>query len=333
VPDPTRPLLGWPFLVARGRRRGYQALLVPDRLTRADQAAMLAESLSGDDAVGATRVQTVALPGLGDLLCAYRVERLDDASARGPEPLRDQHGRPLEILYGIVVAARGDLRPDAADLDRAREAALATYGRFLAAESTFRTETAPPLELRSTVQPVAPVATRAATPRPAAHVSSGFAPETPPPAPRASRVLREPPAPGGAEPGWGVWALVALLGLALALGAWFVLLRPSSAEVTAVHVDRLHRHLPQCLDPVPVTFRATVRTDGRVRVRYHWEDAERRWRTGERSASFGDAGARELATTVYLALGANRKATGRVSLVVDDPHPAGASAAYSVTCG
>lgn len=127
--------VGWPFLVARGRRRGYTILLAPDFLV-ADGVYGFLEEL-----VGPTReVRTAgATTHDGRHVCLvwteYRVCATDLAD--GPADPVDEHSRPLRLLYGFL-SVEPVSAVAAADLDLARGAALAAYRRFLTDEDGFR---------------------------------------------------------------------------------------------------------------------------------------------------------------------------------------------------
>jgi branched-chain amino acid transport system substrate-binding protein len=157
---------GWTFLVARGRRHGYTTVLAPDFLVAEGRGELLSEAIGGAGmAPGARRVVELADPDIGSATVSYTVERLTNADLDGPEAddalLTDEHGRPLEILYGILTRERLSGPAGDADLVRARDEALRSYRRFLAAEDTFVVErsAAAPLDApraaaqRSTIPP------------------------------------------------------------------------------------------------------------------------------------------------------------------------------------
>jgi hypothetical protein len=158
---------GWAFLVARGRQLGYQLLLAPDFLAASGQSALLMDEVRGE-------VPAQGPPVVSDLdgqLCAvYRTLRAtsqDIGAADGPpEPLLDRAGRPLVLTYGFVCRGVRVTGPDEDDLRVARDAALATYRRFRAAEEAFVTRMSYPYSLRSAVEPAA-IATATAAGNPA----------------------------------------------------------------------------------------------------------------------------------------------------------------------
>jgi len=127
----------WPFLVARGRRVGYRVVLAPDFLVHNRQHHLLAEHVgAGPTGPGGRSVVEVPATGFGPLVVTYREEPAGAAEllpGSAPDTLRDRHGRPLELLYGVVTA--GPPEPvDDRDLAEARDAAIEAYRRFLADE-------------------------------------------------------------------------------------------------------------------------------------------------------------------------------------------------------
>ncbi|ADJ46581.1 hypothetical protein AMES_4756 [Amycolatopsis mediterranei S699] len=128
----------WPFLIARGRRRGYSALLVPGFLR--EHGFLEATATPLDDVPS----RAAATPH-GVLVWAEHT--VTAAEARG-EP-RDEYGRPLVLLHGFL-CPDGDPAPAAAALTRTRTTALAVYDRFLADEEGFRTERSEPFAIEVT---------------------------------------------------------------------------------------------------------------------------------------------------------------------------------------
>jgi hypothetical protein len=161
----------WPFLVARGRRVGYRVVLAPDFLVRNRQHHLLAEHVgAGPVGPGGRSVVEVPGTGFGPLLATYREEPAAAAEllpGSAPDTLRDRHGRPLELLYGVVTT--GPPEPvDDGDLAEARDAAIEAYRRFLADEEGVDVQPSPPV----------------------------FAPDAPPPQPQVTAgARRAPPVP------------------------------------------------------------------------------------------------------------------------------------------
>jgi hypothetical protein len=156
---------GWPFLIARGRGRGYGVLLAPD-LLRADYGLLeeVAGPLPAAEPVRVASARTGRGEGLTVAWSEHRVTAADLAD--GTEP-RDEHSRPLRLLYGFACREAIQGPPSDVDMTRAKDAALATYRRFLADERGFTVETSAPFELRSVaaVRPAARSDTRPSTMR------------------------------------------------------------------------------------------------------------------------------------------------------------------------
>lgn len=172
----------WPFLVARGRTRDYRTVLVPELLAGRGQHALLADALAIPDPDSGEHTLTLRLGDGTPLLITARAEVLTAATV-GADP-RDEHGRPLEFLYGVM-----QVSPAAApDLDAARERALTSYRRFLADEEGFTFDIAPTVDPAPAAD-TAPAAEAAQPPPPMALRAAPVPPSRPDrPAPR--RVMR-----------------------------------------------------------------------------------------------------------------------------------------------
>jgi hypothetical protein len=321
VSAPTGSVTGWPFLVARGRRAGYRSLLVPPGLT--DRGSLLADALSGDGlAPGSVRTRTVDVSDVGPVLCTYRVERLDGSAGLGePSELRDEHGRPLEILYGVACVTSTEphvVQVDHHALDLARTAALSTYARLLADEGAFRPEESRAVQLRSTPvprdaepvpTPVRPVGAAAgATPRPAT----------------------APPRTG--LPSWLLPAAVGLLVVVVAAVAWKVLLAPSQNVLTTVEATATPYGVTTCGTDASVLLSGVLASRADADVVYHWQDPAGGWRSGSRQVHVHAGRATSLSATMPVRVSAGQTTKGTVSLVVESPDKRTAKAAYAVDC-
>ena len=156
---------GWAFLVARGRHRGYRSLLVPDFLAEVNQSGTLTDAVSGDVASSAPRIRTIKTSAAGAITAVYRIQRLtyadltqgsvtiDDAGGgHAPdEVVTDEHGRPLDLLFGFVVRNKRISEVQEADLTVARNEAMGAYRRFLVDEARFSPEVSRAFSLRSMV--------------------------------------------------------------------------------------------------------------------------------------------------------------------------------------
>lgn len=139
----------WPFLVARGRRRGYSALLVPGFLE--EHGFLEATATPLDDVPS----RAAATPH-GVLVWA---EHAATAAEAHGEP-RDEYGRPLVLVHGFL-CPDGDPVAVAGALARTETTALAVYERFLADEEGFAPRRSEPfgIEVAAVVRPrVAPPA-------------------------------------------------------------------------------------------------------------------------------------------------------------------------------
>jgi hypothetical protein len=136
----TDTTLGWPFLVARGRTRGYSVLLAPDFLLARRDYGFL-EDVAGPLPDGTPFRSTTVRRDYGDIGVVW---------CDCPTGLRDEHSRPLRLLAGFTCAGTVS-RPSELDLDAARTAASATFQRFLRNEDGFTVESAPPFPAQSGV--------------------------------------------------------------------------------------------------------------------------------------------------------------------------------------
>jgi len=149
----------WPFLIARGRQRGYSVLLAPQFLLAEGDYGFL------EEATGPVRESEPVRSGVatsrrgrrfGLIWAEHRVTAADIGGTTDPH---DEHSRPLRLLYGLLsTSATID-----ADLGLVRRAALDTYRRFLTDEHHFTTEPSTPLDPHAT-EPSTPLGLRATGP-------------------------------------------------------------------------------------------------------------------------------------------------------------------------
>ena len=165
---------GWPFLVAAGRRRDYRTLLAPEFLVADLDYGILDQAVRPTPETGPATVVEVRTARGRPLTIVYATHRLTAADLIDPVPgrthpagrpadapgpdapgsdPRDEHGRPLRLIYGYATPDGYFPEPAPADLDSARTVALTTYRRFLADEE------------RVEVTPVVPVPTALRHPR------------------------------------------------------------------------------------------------------------------------------------------------------------------------
>lgn len=305
---PDSPPYGWTFLVARGRQQGYQPLLVPDFLAESNEYGVLEQATGGESGVAITPIHGLAA---GDVVLAYRSERLGSGDVGWLSgPATDQFGRPLDLLYGFVLRGGGISEVDDADLATARAEAIATYRRFLAAESTFVRETSQPFAVRSI-----PELVLSTTP---AHLADpGAAPPepvaaAPSPSPIARRNL----------------VLIAVAAIAVSAAVWALLLR-GGGPVTKVDLVELESTTVDCTQPITVQARLT--TEAATTVNYHWES---KLTTDSKPATleFTSAATQTVRTTIQLDADEGEKVTFTQTLVVDDPNSVETNRKYTVTC-
>jgi hypothetical protein len=151
--------MGWPFLVAAGRRRDYSTLLAPDFLLADLDHGILDEVVRPTSEKGPAMVIDVRTRGGHRLTVVYATHLLTAADIAAPgtvpdaptaEP-RDEYSRPLRLVYGFVSPDTWIAEPADADLDLARDTALDVYRRFLDDEDTVTVIPAHPFPLRSRV--------------------------------------------------------------------------------------------------------------------------------------------------------------------------------------
>jgi hypothetical protein len=286
---------GWAFLVARGRRQGYRTILAPDFLASARLHGLLAESASVH-AAGSRHQAEIDGPGVGPMTMVYETEQLTAAELGGDHAAVDEHGRPLEILYGIVSRQRLRGRVDPDDLRIARAEALRSYRRFLAGETDFAVDASQAFALRG-VDARAP---RSPAPRPA----------------RARRVPRAAP--------------VAALAVVLALA---VFARPKGGAgdpVTQVRAAAASAPAADCRVPVALDLTGTIAARTATDVTYHWETP-----AGiglPRKLTFATAAAQTVSDAIELSGSPGREIAGTAVLVIDSPHARRADAPFRIEC-
>jgi hypothetical protein len=159
----------WPFLVARGRQRGYRTLLAPGFLVADRDYGVLDDSIVPGDAYDRASV-TEVVTGTGRALTVVHATHpvtAADVAGPGAEPgaePRDRHSRPLRLIYGFVCAAGDVGEPDAGDLAACRAAALGVYRRFLDDEDGFTVESSTGFTPRTSLGTGRPAAPRSAPP-------------------------------------------------------------------------------------------------------------------------------------------------------------------------
>jgi hypothetical protein len=313
VTSPAHSTRGWPFLVARGRRRGYKTILAPDFLTERNLHGLLSQSSSGADLPpDGSRSVVLEHRDVGAMTAWYRTEQVSPADLAGSagavqEAATDEHGRPLEILYGVVAQERVSGVVEHDDWSVARRAALRSYRRFLEREDDFGVDASAAFALHGVGGPktTRPAAERPRHPLPARAAAAGPR--------RRSRHLG---------------MVVAAGALALAV-AWIARPGPGTPDVR-IAAARLQpaEGLVDCEAPRALRVTATFTTTGPGTVAFHWEGSGPAPR--ERRLEFAEAGAEDVTFAVPEPLGAPRK--GSLVLVLDTPEEQRLALPYDLGC-
>ena len=274
----------------------------------------------------------------GTITLAYQTQRLtyadldeerllanSAASSHATDDLiTDEHGRPLDLLYGFVCRVPSIRETHEADLTAARAEALRAYRRFLADETGFTLEISEPFVLRSVTS----------GPEKPSREIPPHRPTTRPPRPISER----PPVATAAHPlparrRFGLNPIiVALVVVIVSAIVWIVILLPERGPVEEVTVTGPEPGQVDCR--APVVFRATVRTNGRAEfVTYHWEgstdkaDPVRGWLTFDKDDT------KPVVERKLIVRGsAGEKITGDQKLVVETPNRKEDSVDYSLIC-
>lgn len=263
----------WPFLVGRGRYRDYRTILVPDLLAGPGAPAYLADALpiSNGPGGGPSRTNLVH-PELGPLVVTAAAATLrphDIPADPHGEPARtddgdyvaDEHGRPIEYLYGLVSHGADPGAPGDLDMRTAHREALASYRRFLAGEHAFLFDRSGPLDIPA-LPPPALQPPPTAPPEPARHpqrLPSGALPARPSDPRRPGRPTR---------PQVTAWALAAAAALVALLIV--VLLRGGDrAGIQDLRLDRVTALTESC-SPVQLVVNATIELDTTLQVSFQW---------------------------------------------------------------
>jgi hypothetical protein len=131
-------MTGWPFLIARGRRRGYSVLLAPDFLVVQGEYGFLEDVVGPTRSAATIRTASAGTRGGRPVCLLWTEHRVTAADLGGAgEGPADEHSRPLDLLHGVLLPGTRVVEAARADLDHTRRAALETYRRFLADEEDF----------------------------------------------------------------------------------------------------------------------------------------------------------------------------------------------------
>ncbi|WP_155355002.1 hypothetical protein [Acrocarpospora macrocephala] len=142
----------WPFLVARGRRAGYRTLLMPQPFLAEGDAALLENNVQPSGVPDRPEVLNLTTRMGRAISVVHATHRLTAADLGQADDPKDEHGRPLHLLYGYVRPRGTRVEPDPADLRTARATALEVYRRFLDDEANFTTGAGQPFPLRTSLR-------------------------------------------------------------------------------------------------------------------------------------------------------------------------------------
>jgi hypothetical protein len=286
----------WPFLVGRGRYEGYRTLLAPSFLVEHDMHESLSEATPSVPPGVLGRAE-VSCPGLGSLALTYTTDGIVDGSGDSTNRVgewTDEHGRPLEMLYGVVAQEPLSDTLTIGDLRRAREEALEAYRSFLGREDDYTVRISQPYSLpqQGPSRPHSDVfATRGGgRQRPNPRSDDRHRPDLrPAPAARPQRgALRALAADGGYRTAStaarrhatnrtrlrhrsrGAITAVALAVVIVAVGFWLFGRGSPSSNVEIIRASAVPANSDTCQSATQVTLQASLSADGRVRIRYRW---------------------------------------------------------------
>lgn len=190
---------GWPFLIGAGRRRDYATLVAPAFLIADREYGVLNDTIQPTLEGSPASVTTVTTPSGRRIAVAYVTHRVTAGDLTTPgaggvgeeagDP-RDEHSRPLRVIFGFVCPGVSIGEPAEEDLQAAREEAFAAYRRFLHDEERFSVVSSSPFPLHATAttSAAAAVGNRRLAPPTSPTGASGTVRPTSRPAPRPPRL-------------------------------------------------------------------------------------------------------------------------------------------------
>ena len=104
-----RVIEAWPFLVSRNRKFGYRTVVAPQFLYDQNLSGILAETAGGDVTErGHANYREIQGPGFGQITLIFRVVRAREnhIGLDSNVELVDQHGRPIDLIEGIVLKGK-----------------------------------------------------------------------------------------------------------------------------------------------------------------------------------------------------------------------------------
>ena len=242
----------WPFLVGRGRHQGYRTLLAPGFLVEQDMYETLSAA-TPSVAPGVLGQAEITCAGLGRLALTYTTESISCDGAGGPDRVDewlDEHGRPLEMLYGVVAHEPLSHTLAISDLSRAREDAHDAYRTFLADEDDFSVCVSQPYSLPRQA--------------PGRRQNGVVAPDE----------QRQNARPGDRHRpeyrGRGAIALTAFVVLIVAAGVWLMGRGSTSANVSIIAAGARPANGDTCYSATQLSLQASLSAADGVRIHYRW---------------------------------------------------------------
>lgn len=124
----------WPFLISRNRVFDYRPIVVPQPLIEKEASTLLVEIAGGSlSAPNTATYREVRSSLIGNMGFVFRVVRAEQGHVglSGSDPLRDEVGRPINLIEGLVLEGitRGVVITKE-DFRAAHEAIEAAYREF-----------------------------------------------------------------------------------------------------------------------------------------------------------------------------------------------------------
>ncbi|MCZ4095225.1 hypothetical protein C8250_003970 [Streptomyces sp. So13.3] len=124
----------WPFLISRGHVTTYRVVVAPQFLCEADLAGLLYDLAGGEPTPpGHGRYRVVRGTAAGDFVLMFRVQlgELEGSAGQPGAPLRDEHGRRIPVIDGVVERVRRfDPTTGAGVLDEGRRRCRQRFREF-----------------------------------------------------------------------------------------------------------------------------------------------------------------------------------------------------------
>ena len=101
----------WPFLIGRSETQGYSVLVSPHFITAQRQSSLLAKAAVGDESAPKTATyREIHSDVLGNISIVFRIIKATGQyyDIVNEEILKDEGGRPIQLMEGFVVNGRID---------------------------------------------------------------------------------------------------------------------------------------------------------------------------------------------------------------------------------